>query len=76
MFAFTLVLQLVPLIAEIAAPFAIRFAMRFVSEWQQGKEPLKKLSSASKAKEGRFDQKWIDDVQFEASLPEHDFFSA
>lgn len=71
MFSFTLVLQLFPLIAEIVAPFAIRFALRFVKEWREGKKVEKSTSTVEVGSE----RKLIDNVLFEAGLPEHDFFS-
>lgn len=77
MFAFTLVLQLVPLVLEVVAPFAIRYAIGALKQWKAGakKESVKTERQEGNAKEVA-ERELVDTVLFEAGLPEHDFFSA
>lgn len=77
MFAFTLVLQLVPLVMEVVAPFAIRYALGALKDWKAGakKEGVKAERKGKDAKDVA-ERELVDTVLFEAGLPEHDFFSA
>lgn len=72
MFSFTLVLQLVPLAAEIIVPFAIRY----VTEWfasRSGESTPATIQERSK-KVNSEEKQLVETVLYEASLPPHRFF--